>query len=207
MLKDKSKYLKVTATLPPELLEEIDLLSERINKPRVDIFETAVKEFIDRSKIFNTVFAEELSKKEVAKRPKEFTKQLCEEMFDRLSTPILTNESNQTIFPTLSSVCASSDMPSLPTVVKWKEEIPEFAGMLDQASNVVAHALADKLVELLQIANTSNAIPIATTVKTILDALKQVAPKIFSPTSALTQMTEDKVSINIILNEVVTGDN
>lgn len=198
----KFGYKNVTASLSEDVIEELDLLGERTDKPRTHLLEIAIKEFLERSKVLNSSFGEELSKKESPNKPKYYSEELGRLIFDRLTTPILSNDNGQNIYPTLTLIAAMSDIPTLSVLVKWKDTIPEFALILEEASNVVAHALADKLVELLQTANTNNANPVAITVKTILDALKQVAPKIFSSNNALTQITEDKVTIQIILNEV-----
>jgi predicted transcriptional regulator len=192
---------KLVTEVDQEIIDDLDDLSARTRKSRAELMRVAITEFLERSRTFDGAYAATLANSEKRTRPKEYSPELAAEIFNRLTTPVIDGGTQKTMYPSLTSVCAAPDMPTLPLAVQWNDDIPEFAQMIDKSKDLIAHSLMDKLVETLQVVDATNSRDTSPAVATLLSTLKQVAPKIFSPSSALTQLVEDKVVFNLILKE------
>lgn len=198
----KADKIKLITDSTQDVADDLDDLGSRLRKSRAELIRTAISEFLERSRTLNGDYATSQAAKVSNKRPTEYSTVLGQEIFERLTTPVIDGNTNKAMYPSLTSVCASPEMPALPLAVKWKDEIPEFALLLEKSLDIIAYSLMDKLVETLQVVDAQNSRETSPAVQTLLTTLKQVAPKIFSPSSALTQLVEDKVILQLNLIEV-----
>ena len=195
----KQVFIPISFRLPETNMKDIDFLCNRLGKNRTELFVLAIQKFIDYSRTTDSESV--LISKNVTEKPNVYTPELGYLIYEKLCTPVLDMEYNKSIYPALSQICLDPKMPSLPTLLKWKEEIPEFAGFLDLASKVLAHTVMDQLTLLLQIIDNNNADSVSTTVSTIVSTLLKIAPTILNPSNALRQALEEGVVINVNLIE------